>query len=131
MLKLCLLLLGYRRGEGYLHISLVAVPATKFLLALLLALFLTCGYTTRAVMPGGLHPPTYVTAAWTPNFINPETRGCGIVVLVAVLLALTYLVVFMRLWARVRLSKNAGIDDALIAFNIVSCCLLFIHMLYQ
>ncbi|TLD37770.1 hypothetical protein E2P81_ATG03445 [Venturia nashicola] len=83
-------------------------------------------------MPGGLHPPISVIATWTPNYVNPETRGWGIVVLVAVLLALTYVVVLLRLLARFVLAKNAGIDDALIIFNMVpltglavSLCLAF------
>lgn len=70
-------------------------------------------------MPGGLHPPISVIETWRPNFVNPETRGWGIVVLVTLLLALTYIVVLLRLWARFVLAKNAGIDDALIIFNMV------------
>ena len=70
-------------------------------------------------MPGGLHPPISVIATWRPNYVDPETRGWGIVALVTVLLSLTYLVVLLRLWARFILAKNAGIDDALIIFNMV------------
>jgi hypothetical protein len=70
-------------------------------------------------MPGGLHPPIEVILTWKPNYTKPETRGWGIVGLFTVLLLLTYVVVLMRLWARFRLAKNAGIDDALIIFNMV------------
>jgi hypothetical protein len=70
-------------------------------------------------MAGGLHPPLSLVTTWTPNYVDPETSGSGIIILVAVLLGLCYIVVFMRLWARMYLAKNAGIDDALIVFNMV------------
>jgi uncharacterized membrane protein YecN with MAPEG domain len=71
-------------------------------------------------MPGGIHPPLEIVANWpVPNYTNPQTSGGYIVVLVLVLLALCYVVVLMRLWARFLLGKNAGIDDALIVFNMV------------
>ena len=70
-------------------------------------------------MPGGLRPPFDVIASWTPNYTNPPTAGEGIVILTIVLLVITYVVVFMRLWARFYLTKNRGIDDALIIFNMV------------
>jgi hypothetical protein len=70
-------------------------------------------------MPGGLRPPFDVVASWSPNYTNPETSGQGIVILTIILLAVTYVVVIMRLWARLYLSKNRGIDDALIVFNMV------------
>jgi hypothetical protein len=66
-----------------------------------------------------LHPPLSIVETWTPNYINPETGGKGVIIVVAALLGLTYVVVSMRLWARFVLAKNAGIDDALIVFNIV------------
>jgi hypothetical protein len=77
-------------------------------------------FGNEASMPGGLHPPLSVISSWRPNYTHPETRGWGIVVLVSVLLALCYVVVFMRIWARLRLAKNSGLDDALIVFNLVS-----------
>jgi hypothetical protein len=70
-------------------------------------------------MPGGIHPPFSVILSWKPNYVNPENRGWGVVILVSVLLILTYIVVCMRIWARFRLLKNSGIDDALIIFNMV------------
>jgi hypothetical protein len=70
-------------------------------------------------MPGGLHPPISVLLSWRPNYVDPVTRGWGVVALVCVLLTLTYVVVLLRIWARFFLAKNAGIDDALIIFNMV------------
>ena len=69
-------------------------------------------------MPG-LHPPLSVVATWKPNYTNPETSGRGVIAVVAVLLVICYGVVSLRLWARFFLTKNAGIDDALIIFNMV------------
>jgi hypothetical protein len=77
-------------------------------------------------MPGGLHPPLSVLLSWTPNYVDPETRGSGIIVLVVVLLILSYILVSLRLWARFRLAKNAGIDDVLIIFNMVCCSQFFV-----
>jgi hypothetical protein len=70
-------------------------------------------------MPGGLHPPISVLLSWTPDAIDPPSRGWAIVILVVVLLSLTYLVVGFRLWARFGIAKNSGIDDWLIMFNMV------------
>jgi hypothetical protein len=77
-----------------------------------------------------LHPPLSVVETWKPNFINPETGGTSVIVVVAVLLGLGYVVVALRLWARFVVAKNAGIDDALILFNMVpltgmSICIIF------
>jgi hypothetical protein len=71
-------------------------------------------------MPGGLHPPIDVIETWKFNYVDPETGGFYIVILVGVLLGLSYLAVFMRLVARLYLQKNFGIDDGLIVFNMVS-----------
>jgi hypothetical protein len=70
-------------------------------------------------MPGGLHPPVSVIATWKPNYVDPETRGGGIVVMEIVLLAVCYAVVALRIWTRFFLSKSFGYDDALIIFNLV------------
>jgi hypothetical protein len=76
-------------------------------------------YHQEAIMPGGLRPPVEVIASWKINYINPETGGRYVVITTAVMLGLAYLAVVMRLWARFRLAKSAGIDDALIIFNMV------------
>ena len=53
-----------------------------------------------ASMRDVLHPPLSVIATWTPNYIDPETRGPGIIVMAAILQAACYLTVFLRIWAR-------------------------------
>jgi len=40
-------------------------------------------------------------------------------ILIAALLSTTYIVVGLRLWARFKLAKNAGMDDLIIIFNLV------------
>jgi len=66
------------------------------------------------------HPPPSVVATWPFNYTNPpETRGWGIIALFILMIVFAYLVVSLRIWARLRVSKNPGIDDALIVFNMV------------
>lgn len=70
-------------------------------------------------MPGGLRPPVEVIGSWTINYVNPVHGGQYVVITTAVLLGLSYLVVILRLWARFRIAKSAGVDDALIVVNMV------------
>ena len=70
-------------------------------------------------MPGGLHPPPEVFLSWRPNYIDPERRGPGVVVLTGVMLALVYLVVALRLYARGVKAHTLGLDDVLIAMNLI------------
>lgn len=70
-------------------------------------------------MPGGLRPPLEVIASWKFNYIDPVRGGGYVVITTVVLLGLTYLVVALRLWARFRLAKSAGMDDALIVAGMV------------
>ncbi|KAF2401143.1 hypothetical protein EJ06DRAFT_555763 [Trichodelitschia bisporula] len=66
-----------------------------------------------------LHPPLDVIATWQPNYVNPVTGGSDVIIVTAILMAITYVVVGFRLYARMVLAKNAGIDDALIIFNLI------------
>jgi hypothetical protein len=70
-------------------------------------------------MPGGTHPPLSVIMTWSPNYIDPETRGWGLIVLCIVLMVLVYIVVALRVYARFIMSRNAGIDDVLTVINLV------------
>jgi hypothetical protein len=70
-------------------------------------------------MPGGLRPPVELIASWPINYTEYPTGGSYVVIVSVVMLGLVYLVVFLRLWARFRLSNNGGVDDALIIFNMV------------
>ena len=70
-------------------------------------------------MPGGVNPPMEVLLTWKPNYINPKTRGNGVVVMEGVLLGVSYIIVALRVYTRAIQARNFGIDDALIVFNLV------------
>ena len=72
-------------------------------------------------MPGGLDPPPEVIASWKPNYVNPELQGEGIVYMEIALTVLCFLVVGLRIYTRVFLSKSYGWDDTVIIFNLVCC----------
>ncbi|KAF1831661.1 hypothetical protein BDW02DRAFT_504756 [Decorospora gaudefroyi] len=74
-------------------------------------------YTSRLVARnGGLHPPPEVMLSWPkPNHIDPEERGWEAPIALLVLQGVTTLVYVARMWARLFLSKNAGLDDLLIS----------------
>ncbi|KAF2677970.1 hypothetical protein K458DRAFT_377526 [Lentithecium fluviatile CBS 122367] len=63
-------------------------------------------------MPGGIHPPLEVMLSWpTPNYANPVTRPKTILILACVLGPLTICLLLARLWVRIRMQSNAGLDD--------------------
>ncbi|EER26245.1 hypothetical protein D8B26_003399 [Coccidioides posadasii str. Silveira] len=67
-------------------------------------------------MPGGFHPPKEVMLSWPPrNYVNPEQRGDGVVILTGVFGVLMLIVVGLRLWVRFRMQREPGVDDYIIA----------------
>lgn len=59
--------------------------------------------------------PPEVIASWpAPNYVDPETRGPGLVVASTLLASLGILMVAARLYSRFLITKAAGFDDALI-----------------
>lgn len=69
---------------------------------------------------GGLHPPAAVALNWPrPNYVNPETRGWEAPIVLLVFLGITTLVYLARMWARLAVSKNAGLDDILISVSMI------------
>ena len=71
-------------------------------------------------MPGGLYPPLSVIESWPqPNYINPVQRDWTVPVILIVLFFITLLIVCARLWARLIVGRNAGLDDLLIALAMV------------
>jgi hypothetical protein len=63
---------------------------------------------------GGLHPPSDVLLSWPrPNYINPEDRGWSSSIVLLVMLGITFFVFIARIWARLAIGKNAGLDDIL------------------
>ena len=69
---------------------------------------------------GGIHVPPEVVASWpTPNYISPEERTWGAPVALSILLVVTLLVYVARMWARLTMTKNAGVDDILISISMI------------
>lgn len=65
---------------------------------------------------GGLHPPSEVLLSWPrPNFVDPEDRGWSSSIVLLIFLGITFLVYVARMWARLGLGKNAGLDDTLMS----------------
>ncbi|KAF2417516.1 hypothetical protein EJ08DRAFT_80639 [Tothia fuscella] len=67
-------------------------------------------------MPGGLHPPKAVIVEWIKKSHNPnkEVRGWELTILILVLSVITLITIGARLWARLIIRRNAGLDDAII-----------------
>ena len=69
---------------------------------------------------GGLHAPSEVILSWPkPNYVNPEDRGWSSSIVLLVFLGTTFLVYIARMWARLGLAKNAGLDDILMSIAII------------
>ncbi|KAH7347023.1 hypothetical protein BKA66DRAFT_477831 [Pyrenochaeta sp. MPI-SDFR-AT-0127] len=65
---------------------------------------------------GGLFPPKHVIASWpAANHVNPEERGWGGPAALIVVMVMAIAVYFARIWARLVVAKNAGIDDLLMS----------------
>jgi hypothetical protein len=69
---------------------------------------------------GGLHPPPEVLLAWPrPNYVNPEDRGWASSIALLVVLGITFFVYIARVWARLGIGKNAGLDDILMSLAMI------------
>ncbi|CAI7604265.1 unnamed protein product [Penicillium glandicola] len=65
-------------------------------------------------------PPASVTGSWpTPNYIDPTTRGHGVLIVNVVCLTWASLIVSLRLYTRLWITCSAGVDDVLIIIGLV------------
>jgi hypothetical protein len=65
---------------------------------------------------GGVNPSPEILLAWPlPNYVNPEERGWEAPIVLLVFMGITFFIFFARVWARLMISKNAGLDDILIS----------------
>lgn len=65
-------------------------------------------------------PPVAVMAQWpTPNYIDPQTRGHGAMIVNIVTMSLAFVVVMLRLYTRLRITYSTGIDDILITVGLI------------
>jgi len=74
-------------------------------------------------------PPLEVIAAWPePNYVNPtDVRGPAILILTVIFIPLLVILVALRIYTRLRLSRNFGADDITIVaavFPTVGCAIL-------
>ncbi|KAH8702550.1 integral membrane protein [Talaromyces proteolyticus] len=66
-----------------------------------------------------LLPPASVMATWpTPNYVDPEHRGPGLLATNIFLCSLSFVMTTMRVYTRVRITATPGMDDvfAILAF---------------
>jgi len=84
------------------------------------ATLLLSGADTLLARDGGLHPPPEVLLSWpNPNYVDPQERGWEAPVILAIVLGITFLVYTARMWARLVISKNAGMDDLLMSVAMI------------
>jgi hypothetical protein len=64
--------------------------------------------------------PIDVIATWpTPNYVDPVTRGSGLMIIELTLLPIAMIVVFLRLWVRISWLKKSWYDDYLMILAMV------------
>ncbi|KAJ5941347.1 hypothetical protein N7516_001515 [Penicillium verrucosum] len=65
-------------------------------------------------------PPPIIAESWpTPNYIDPPTRGHGVLIVNVVCLPLAFLIVSLRLYTRLWITCSAGVDDVLIVVGLI------------
>lgn len=71
-------------------------------------------------MPGGLFPPLSISQSWpAPNYNDPVTQGTALIDLAIVLYAIALITILARLWARVVVRYDVGLDDVLVVVAMV------------
>ena len=75
---------------------------------------------TLLARDGGLHPPLNVIISWpNSNYINPATRDWTGPIILLTAIALSTMVFVMRIWARLVVGRNFGLDDVLISLAMI------------
>ncbi|KAJ5398794.1 hypothetical protein N7465_009283 [Penicillium sp. CMV-2018d] len=65
-------------------------------------------------------PPPTIAESWpTPNYIDPPTRGHGVLIVNVVCLVCAFLIVSLRLYTRLWITYSAGVDDVLIVVGLI------------
>jgi hypothetical protein len=71
-------------------------------------------------MPGGVHPPLDVILSWpTSNYVNPDTEGPGLIIICIVFGSVTTVLITLRLWARIFIIRQPGLDDLFVVLGYV------------
>ena len=64
-----------------------------------------------------VHPTKEIMESWpAPNFVDPATRGPGLTVVNIIFIILVFVVVGLRYYTRLRITKSFGLDDWVMAF---------------
>ena len=71
-------------------------------------------------MPGGLYPPLSISQSWpTPNYNDPVTQGTALIDIAIALYAIAFVTVLARLWGRLVVTYDVGLDDVLVVVAMV------------
>ena len=73
-------------------------------------------------------PPLAVIESWpVPNYVNPVTRGPANIIINLIFFPLVCLVIALRVYTRLRISKSFGADDWLILASLVYTLFLVVN----
>jgi hypothetical protein len=81
-------------------------------------------------------PPASVIASWpTPNYVNPETRGPGLLITEIIMVTIALTMLGLRLFVRLRIVRKTGWDDWLMVgaafFDLgVTLCVILASQIY-
>ena len=65
-------------------------------------------------------PPPAITLSWPPaNYVDPPTRGHGVLVVSIVCTCLSFVVTCLRIYTRLRVTATAGLDDIFIVIGLI------------
>lgn len=64
-------------------------------------------------------PPSVLSTFPAPNFVNPDTAGPAAFIIVSVLLFLVIVLLGIRIYTRLWISRGFGLDDILIMLAFV------------
>lgn len=67
-----------------------------------------------------LPPPAVLAKFPRPNYVNPETKGASLLITNVVMLSVSLVVVGIRIYTRLFISRNFGWDDFFILLAFVS-----------
>jgi hypothetical protein len=71
-------------------------------------------------MPGGIQVPIEQWLKWpVPNYENPHTREQSVLIFSCIIGPISIGLMLARLWVRVRMQRNAGVDDWLMLASFV------------
>lgn len=72
-------------------------------------------------MPGGIQPPIQELLKWpAPNHVSPTTRSNYVIITACVLAPISVTLLCARLYVRIGMQRNAGLDDWFMLAALVS-----------